>query len=971
MIDEAKKKENILDQNHSANNFDDHDQQDYYVDNDNQYWESNVDQRSKDDELLTLYITSQNVSRCRRCHETFESNNRLHRYLKNCLQKTSVYVTIKSEKSFAKIFMKSVSRKYHDEDSSTSAIKKNNFEIIRISMFATQAESTVSIIRSFVDLDLEINIDYDFREWSHAKVNVSLFETTTSKKDCLDTKIELTLVDRQFLISQVSNVHLRIMIISLTIRDLSTRQHKTNEYVMISIFIIDINVVDEIARATFRREIHVIDDFKTNILIDNNIMSSKSIFVDSKKHTTYIVSCKIIVLVKVKNSNAIISKSIHLRKIILISSKSKISVEIHHLAMFDWDYLFEFENIFHLIVYAHLVNVSIKTIVLRNESNKLVQISRNHRLERFSELKYFNAYHLDTIDDAKSLTVKCFEIIHKQSWFRKIMIEIVTIFATMIITIMMKSFARIDFELVLLTLLVTISSSIIMMSLASQSSKVMLSNEVIIHNSSEAVVRSFRSIVKVFLNLWKNIDFVEMKSVDWMKIFLKSNWESRVTEKAKINSLRLRNKQFVNNIFDELHKIEKLSWITKSTSFNYFFFCVWKTTSNNEKKDRVVVNIRDFNAITQFDVYSLSLQFDIIQMIAKCNYIIVVDVAFFFYQWRVHLDDRYKLIVISHRDQKFFNVAIMSYKNSSTYVQRQIDRVLREHRRYVKVYVDDVVIFSRTLQEHMTHLRAIFIILNVNNITIKIIKVFVDYLTMQLFDQKVDFFELVTVEDKLKTIFMLKFSRSLRQLKIYLKLIDWLREYIPHYVDVFKALQARKTKLLRDDLVVENAKKIYSSKTRLNHSTKTELKTFDTLQTLLSKLFYLIHASSKRSLYVDLDINKKFDFDIMIYHVKETWLQKTFNRIEYSSRTIVESILFLSRLLIFAKTRYWFIELELIDIVWVLKKVRHLIEIANSNLFTMIYIDHDVALDIAKKTSFTISSIDKLNLRLMRVSNYI
>ena len=107
----------------------------------------------------------------------------------------------------------------------------------------------------------------------------------------------------------------------------------------------------------------------------------------------------------------------------------------------------------------------------------------------------------------------------------------------------------------------------------------------------------------------------------------------------------------------------------------------------------------------------------------------------------------------------------------------------------------------------------------------------------------------------------------------------------------------------------------------------------------------------------------------MIYHVKENWLQKTFSKIEYSSRTTIESILFLSRLLTSAETRYWLIELKLVDIVWVLKKIRHVVEA--TNLFTMIYIDHDAVLDIAKQTSLTISFIDKLNLRLMRTSNYI
>ena len=50
---------------------------------------------------------------------------------------------------------------------------------------------------------------------------------------------------------------------------------------------------------------------------------------------------------------------------------------------------------------------------------------------------------------------------------------------------------------------------------------------------------------------------------------------------------------------------------------------------------------------------------------------------------------------MSHRNQKSFNVVVMKYKNSLVYVQRQIDRLFRAYRKFVKTYVDDIVIFSR------------------------------------------------------------------------------------------------------------------------------------------------------------------------------------------------------------------------------------------------------------------------------------
>lgn len=45
----------------------------------------------------------------------------------------------------------------------------------------------------------------------------------------------------------------------------------------------------------------------------------------------------------------------------------------------------------------------------------------------------------------------------------------------------------------------------------------------------------------------------------------------------------------------------------------------------------------------------------------------------------------------------------MGYKNSSPYVQQQLDRILRPHKAYAKGYIDDVVIFSMMLNKHIQH----------------------------------------------------------------------------------------------------------------------------------------------------------------------------------------------------------------------------------------------------------------------------
>ena len=451
-----------------------------------------------------------------------------------------------------------------------------------------------------------------------------------------------------------------------------------------------------------------------------------------------------------------------------------------------------------------------------------------------------------------------------------------------------------------------------------------------------------------------------------MRISLKSNWKQRISDKTKIYSLDKKNRELVDETFDKLHEFDRFSWTDEFISFDYSVFCVWKKI-NDKRKNRSVMNIRDLNAITQSDVYFLLFQFDIISAVLECQYITVLNCSIFFYQWRIHSDDKHKLIVITHRDQENFNVVVMNYKNSFVYVQRQIDRLFRSFRAFVKTYVDDIVVHSNILQKHLTHLKQIFDMFRVNNIFIKSKKTFIDYSTVHLLDQKVDFLELVIAEEKFKIISRLFFFITLQLLKTYLDLTNWLRDYVSWYAKVFKSLQKLKIELLHDESVVDNARKVYSRNTRIKNFIIEELAFFQTLQFLLVKLFYLVHSNSRRKLYVDFDSSKKFELTDMMYHVKNSvkWNDK-----EYSSKKVIEFILFLSRLLTNVETRYWLIELELADIVWVLKKIKHLIDFSKQR-FTIIFTNHDATLDIAKQTSMITAFIDKLNLRLVRVSDYI
>ena len=308
----------------------------------------------------------------------------------------------------------------------------------------------------------------------------------------------------------------------------------------------------------------------------------------------------------------------------------------------------------------------------------------------------------------------------------------------------------------------------------------------------------------------------------------------------------------------------------------------------------------------------------------------------------------------------------MSFKNTSSYVQRKIDNILRIFKNFCRTYINDIVIFNKTLKKHVKHLHLIFKLFTNLNINLSSTKFFLDYLTIQFLKLKIDVFDLSTSKEKLKTIFDFKFSKIFQDLKTYLKFTKWLRNYIFFFAQKSEFLQARKIALFRLSFNnKDRLRKTFAHDTIVDNATQAELNVYEQIQESFSRNSFLFHFDHIKSLYINIDASKRWKFDVMIYHDK--------NNIEYSSdkyskKTDVQLILFLSRLFIDSEKRYWSIELKMIELVWVVKRIRHMIESAKK--ITLIFIDYIANFSIAKQTTLNSENIDKFNLRLIKISAY-
>ena len=114
-----------------------------------------------------------------------------------------------------------------------------------------------------------------------------------------------------------------------------------------------------------------------------------------------------------------------------------------------------------------------------------------------------------------------------------------------------------------------------------------------------------------------------------------------------------------------------------------------------------------------------------------------------FWQIPIKEDDKHKTAFITPDELYEWNVLPQGLKNSPPTFQCIILDMLSTCRQFSLVYIDDIVIFSRTFEEHVNHLTRVLSILSNHNLqlnlsTCSILRRQIDYLsnTISLFGVK-------------------------------------------------------------------------------------------------------------------------------------------------------------------------------------------------------------------------------------------
>ena len=851
---------------------------------------------------------------CRNCEEPFPSKSKLHKHLRDGCTKDS------SKPCYA----------------GTSGTEEEKAE-------KAASPKTPKIVNSQAS-GAELGNGFAFRNWTYAMIAAKLSPENVEEDVCADTGCGVSLIDREWHKQQSPASPISKMATPLRVRGVGSSHHETSEYITQRIYLPATDDDGKPILACLHRELHIVDNLRAKMLIGNDIIGPEGIVIDVANKQARIGSCKATAKVTAKPRGEFVRKRVYVSESTFVPPRTEMMLPTKPINLPpDRDFIFEPVRQANLSMFAHIVDHNMSAILVRNESNKVVQLPRKLRIGNVQEMDYEHCF-LTDLDH--SVTGKGSDLEHC---------------------------SLTDFELAGSKSTGPMTTNMAPNQSENDHSRPLLAEENKLHNGvmiygrNTNELQTLAELVDEFPKIWVDTGFVKVPEEEWMKLPLRHDWQDKVSGKAKIYPLGIRDREVIDKVFDELHEQGRLEWTKEATPFSFPVFVVWKTLIDGKAKGRPVVDIRRLNELLVRDAYAVPLQGDVIDMLTGCLHISIMDATSFFYQWRVHPAYRYMQTVVTHRGQETFNVPIMGNMNSIAYVQRQIDGILRRlPGKNAKAYVDDIVTGAKTFEDHIKDLRLLFELYTEFNITVSPSKTFLNYPDVNLLGRKVNSFGLISPEDKLKAISQLQYPSTLGDLEHYLGLTGYLRQYVHFYAQLARELQDLKTLMLKESPSSGRQRKLYSSSKKLPPPTEKQLASYQLLQQALSQPSILVHFDPKRTLWIDLDASKEFGFGAMVFHVKDD--AKNFDK--WPSRSDAEPIMFLSRLLTSAEKNYWPTELEIAGIVWTLRKVRHMVE--SSKQAVKIQTDHSAIIDIMRQNSIvSTSSTMRMNTRLIRASQFL
>lgn len=313
-----------------------------------------------------------------------------------------------------------------------------------------------------------------------------------------------------------------------------------------------------------------------------------------------------------------------------------------------------------------------------------------------------------------------------------------------------------------------------------------------------------------------------------------------------------------------------------------------KNDESGQKKFRMVIDYRELNAKTIDDRFPVPNIEELLDQLHECKYFSVIDLKSGFHQVRMNQTDIEKTAFSVLGNHYEFKRMPFGLKNAPSTFLRLMNRTLGKLIGHICLcYMDDIIVYSKTKDEHLKHLKEIFEILQESNMRIQMDKCKFMKREIKFLGHIVNGNGIQPDPDKVEAIKKIIIPKTTKQIKQFLGLIGYYRKFIKNFAQITKPM----SKLLKKGATINTNDIEYQDcfeKSKLILTTKPILEYPD-----FNKTFRITTDASDYALGAILSHND------------------TDNPIAYASRTLNE-----------AETKYDATNKELLAIVWACKHFR-------------------------------------------------
>jgi hypothetical protein len=212
------------------------------------------------------------------------------------------------------------------------------------------------------------------------------------------------------------------------------------------------------------------------------------------------------------------------------------------------------------------------------------------------------------------------------------------------------------------------------------------------------------------------------------------------------------------------------------------------------KKDgssRFCVDYRKLNTMTTKDKYPLPHIQDIFDTVGKGKVFSVLDLRSGYWQLPVAAEDRFKTAFTCHVGQFQYKRVSFGLVNGPSYFQRAVHQVFAPYLgRFVLIYIDDIVLYSDSEEEHVEHLRKVFECLSKHNLQLKMTKCSFMQPSVDLLGFRISGEGIAPLEEKVKAINDLPAPKNVKGVRSFLGLTNYYRQCVPSYANIAEPIVA-------------------------------------------------------------------------------------------------------------------------------------------------------------------------------------